>query len=228
MSQWSWKQAVAEQSVNIVNSNKNAEFDLEQIYALESVFRERFPKNRHVREKIRQTLQRLRDIGFLEFLRGGRYRLNLAFTDLELETARAGEPGISVPETRTVVRSIRIRNTLLATDMKHRYENVCQVCQETVQLTDATYAESHHVKPLGSPHFGPDTEGNILVVCPNHHVMFDRGALAVDPTDLLVSHISGAFEPRFLFILPWHNLNRRALEYHQSRIYGKKHLSRKR
>ena len=221
MSQWTWKQAVAEQIVSLVNAKESAEFQLEDMYALQPVFRRRFPRNRHVREKIRQTLQRLRDMGFLEFFGAGRYRLNLAYADLEVERARAGEKGIQVPETRTVIRNIRMRNTLLAADMKRRYENVCQVCQETVQLTSQSYAESHHIRPLGSPHFGPDNEGNILVACPNHHVMFDRGALCVDPETLTVSHVSGAFEARRLFLLPWHELNPRMIEYCQSRICGR-------
>jgi hypothetical protein len=33
----------------------------------------RFPENRHVREKLRQQMQRLRDLGFVLFLGGGRY-----------------------------------------------------------------------------------------------------------------------------------------------------------
>lgn len=32
-----------------------------------------FPENRHVREKLRQQMQRLRDLGFVTFLGGGRY-----------------------------------------------------------------------------------------------------------------------------------------------------------
>ena len=35
---------------------------------------ERFPENRHVREKLRQQLQRLRDLGLVLFLGAGRYR----------------------------------------------------------------------------------------------------------------------------------------------------------
>jgi phosphatidylserine/phosphatidylglycerophosphate/cardiolipin synthase-like enzyme len=34
----------------------------------------RYPQNKHVRPKIRQQLQRLRDLGLVEFLGGGRYR----------------------------------------------------------------------------------------------------------------------------------------------------------
>lgn len=38
------------------------------------------------------------------------------------------------------------------------------------------YAEGAHIRPL-STRGGPDTEENLLCLCPNHHVSFDRGAL---------------------------------------------------
>ena len=43
-------------------------------YALEDNLSRLHPANRHVRDKIRQQLQILRDLGLLEFLGGG-YRL---------------------------------------------------------------------------------------------------------------------------------------------------------
>jgi hypothetical protein len=36
---------------------------------------EEFPDNRHVREKLRQQMQRLRDLGLVRFLGNGRYEL---------------------------------------------------------------------------------------------------------------------------------------------------------
>lgn len=51
------------------------EFDLKQVYALEDEMNALFPKNQHVREKLRQQLQVLRDAGMLTFERRGRYRL---------------------------------------------------------------------------------------------------------------------------------------------------------
>ena len=39
-----------------------------------------FPENRHPREKIRQQLQVLRDLGFLQFSGRGRYQLSVKFT----------------------------------------------------------------------------------------------------------------------------------------------------
>lgn len=218
MSDWSWKQAIAERIVEVANANTGYQVALDDVYAIESVLRERFPGNQHVRQKIRQTLQRLRDMGMLIFLGRGRYQLNLQYSEFLIEESRLDEPGILIPRTRAVVRRIRLRDTILASEMKRRYDNVCQVCQDTVRLSNATYAESHHVRPLGAPHFGPDAETNIVVVCPNHHVMFDRGALSVDPSTLVVSHVSGAFQPRSLFVLPWHRLSPRMLTYHQSHI----------
>jgi type II restriction enzyme len=55
-----------------------AEFSLEEIYGFEHEFRARYPKNAHVREKLRQQLQKLRDAGFIVFLGGARYRRALA------------------------------------------------------------------------------------------------------------------------------------------------------
>ena len=45
------------------------------IYGLEGWLREIYPQNRHIRPKIRQQLQRLRDLGYLEFIDRGIYRL---------------------------------------------------------------------------------------------------------------------------------------------------------
>jgi type II restriction enzyme len=51
------------------------EFDIDDVYSFESKLADIYPQNRHVRPKIRQQLQVLRDNGYLEFLGGGRYRL---------------------------------------------------------------------------------------------------------------------------------------------------------
>ena len=50
------------------------EFSLTQVYAFQDELQARFPNNTHVRPKIRQQLQRLRDSHQLVFLGGGRYR----------------------------------------------------------------------------------------------------------------------------------------------------------
>jgi type II restriction enzyme len=50
-------------------------FSLQDMYGFESEFQSLFPDNRHVRAKIRQQLQVLRDAGILNFLGSGKYEL---------------------------------------------------------------------------------------------------------------------------------------------------------
>jgi type II restriction enzyme len=51
------------------------EFVLDDVYEFEAHLSGLYPMNQHVRHKIRQQLQVLRDRGFVEFLGRGRYRL---------------------------------------------------------------------------------------------------------------------------------------------------------
>jgi type II restriction enzyme len=51
------------------------EFELEDVYAFERRLSEIYPNNRHVKQKIRQQLQVLRDQGYLDFVSRGYYRL---------------------------------------------------------------------------------------------------------------------------------------------------------
>jgi type II restriction enzyme len=61
--------------LNFVRSLGKSEFDLSEVYKSEEKLSRLHPANRHVRDKIRQQLQILRDLGLLEFLGGGDYRL---------------------------------------------------------------------------------------------------------------------------------------------------------
>ncbi len=51
------------------------DFTLQDLYRFEDFLRERHPGNRHIREKMRQQLQVLRDMGYIEFMGRGRYRV---------------------------------------------------------------------------------------------------------------------------------------------------------
>lgn len=52
-----------------------SEFTLNDVYKFEGDMSALYPSNNHVRQKMRQQLQILRDSGFLHFLGHGRYRL---------------------------------------------------------------------------------------------------------------------------------------------------------
>ena len=49
-------------------------FTLEQMYKFEQILSIKHPENHHVRDKIRQQLQVLRDNGIIEFVGRGHYR----------------------------------------------------------------------------------------------------------------------------------------------------------
>ena len=51
------------------------EFFLDEVYAFESELSKKHPDNRHIKDKIRQQLQVLRDKGYLEFVGKGRYKV---------------------------------------------------------------------------------------------------------------------------------------------------------
>ncbi len=50
------------------------DFTLADVYGFEAELRVRHPANQHIRPKLRQQLQRLRDTGLVLFLGAGRYR----------------------------------------------------------------------------------------------------------------------------------------------------------
>jgi type II restriction enzyme len=60
--------------LNVVRSLNRKEFLLQDVYAFAGQLQKLHPGNRHVPDKIRQQLQILRDLGFVEFLGRGRYR----------------------------------------------------------------------------------------------------------------------------------------------------------
>ena len=59
----------------MVRRLKKPSFKLAEMYAMEGEFAMVYPENRHVRDKIRQQLQVLRDLELVEFLGGGEYRV---------------------------------------------------------------------------------------------------------------------------------------------------------
>lgn len=61
--------------MNCVEKVGKREFSLHDVYSFETELQRLYPDNRHIRDKIRQQLQVLRDSGYIEFVRRGNYRL---------------------------------------------------------------------------------------------------------------------------------------------------------
>lgn len=89
-----------------------------------------------------------------------------------------------IVERRTLEVQSQVRNRKLAAALKRRYDNICAVCGVKLQVGEVRfYSEAAHIKPLGKPHNGPDKASNMLVLCPNHHLQFDRGILRLRKTE---------------------------------------------
>jgi hypothetical protein len=58
-----------------VEKLKKQEFTLDDVYAFEKELSILHPENKHIKDKIRQQLQVLRDKGYLTFVSRGYYRL---------------------------------------------------------------------------------------------------------------------------------------------------------
>lgn len=61
--------------LNVIRLLNKHEFLLDDVYRSGSLLGQLHPLNLHVRDKIRQQLQVLRDLGFIEFVSRGRYRI---------------------------------------------------------------------------------------------------------------------------------------------------------
>jgi putative restriction endonuclease len=84
-----------------------------------------------------------------------------------------------------------VRNTAVTEWVKELHDFTCQVCGLRMVTAAGPYAEGAHLRPVGSPHHGPDDVGNVLCLCPNDHVRLDRGAIVLDDVWNVVERASG-------------------------------------
>ena len=107
-----------------------------------------------------------------------------------------------------------IRDSKLGRQLKKLYDYKCQVCELQINTEAGFYAEAAHIKPVGAPHNGPDLLENLLCLCPNHHLMFDKGVFCLDDRFNLIG-IDGK-----LHLNPKHDISKEFLSYHRS-MFGK-------
>ncbi len=113
------------------------------------------------------------------------------------------------------------RDSALSHSLKDAYNHRCQICCKTIETPDSgRYCEVHHIKPLGTPHNGPDIKANLIVLCPNHHVEMDRGAFYISYPDMKVHHFnpSNPYHGRIIRRHKDHKIGKEFLEYHRENI----------
>lgn len=124
--------------------------------------------------------------------------------------------GVSQPVRNTSVVQRVVRNTAVTQYVKQLYDYACQICGVRLELGAGAYAEGAHIRPLGGRHAGSDTVENVLCLCPNDHILFDKGVLRIE-TDMTVLNLAtGARVPLVLR----HAISAESIQYHASHIAG--------
>jgi len=100
-----------------------------------------------------------------------------------------------------------IRDSKESQWVKDLYDYQCQICETTIKIPLGKYAEGAHIHPVGRPHEGPDVRENILCLCPNCHVLFDKHALTI-LGDLTIKEAK-----KKLHVKPSHKIGSTYLEY---------------
>ena len=123
------------------------------------------------------------------------------------ETPKAYDLPSGVNESRrTYLLTYRVlRDTSLARKIKALHRNKCQICRKTIEFGNGeSYAEAHHIIPLGKPHNGPDIAENIIVLCPNHHALCDLGGITLSLDTI--------------FKAQGHSISEKSIKYHNQKI----------
>ena len=121
--------------------------------------------------------------------------------------------GYSVPRRQEVRVSRVARDSARARRVKALYSHRCQMCGTRLECPAGPYSEAAHIRPVGALHHGPDTEDNILCLCPNHHAIFDNGAISIaDDLSLNGDDTNG------LTVHRNHHINYHRIAYHREHL----------
>jgi putative restriction endonuclease len=117
-----------------------------------------------------------------------RFKL-IALTSAQSQQSNSTGQGASGSAPRVSSTVLRIvRDTAVSRQVKALHKFQCQVCGIRLECEGGPYAEAAHIRALGSPHNGPDIIENVLCLCPNHHVLFDNGAISIDDDFSLIGY----------------------------------------
>ena len=106
-----------------------------------------------------------------------------------------------------------VRDSKKAHQLKARYDFRCQICGTCIGNEEGSvYIECHHIRPLGGGHNGADTYDNMLILCPNHHKMFDFGFL------YFLSQNEVKIRNDVVKLAVFHRISSEAVDYHNTVI----------
>ncbi|HHY70621.1 MAG TPA: hypothetical protein GX519_02980, partial [Thermoanaerobacterales bacterium] len=115
----------------------------------------------------------------------------LGISNDEQKTLKSKKNNDTINKIKKVI-NVYDRNATISDNIKYLYSDCCQVCGKRLDIGSKFYSEVHHIHPLYLN--GPDVPENMICLCPNHHILFDRGAITINLEDKTIVHINGTVE----------------------------------
>ncbi|MUT66152.1 HNH endonuclease [Paenibacillus sp. NEAU-GSW1] len=146
---------------------------------------------------------------------------------IELRSIILGEEAViqqdRIPERKLFEGMRFVRDSQMVSRIKDAVDHKCQICGLQIKTKgDGYYSEGHHIQPLGNDHEGPDEEGNIIILCPNHHQEFDLGVIAIEPLRQIIVHWDTNNPYHSKNLAYSRKLKKEFLEYHYTTIFMSK------
>jgi len=133
----------------------------------------------------------------------------------------------NTPPRSTMITTRIIRDSKIAQELKALYQNKYQICNTSFQYLNKKssiieYSEACHIRPVGQNHNGHDKKNNILILCPNHHAMFDLGTIAINPEDgkSIIYLFGSNYTKEEKIITLLHNIDYKNIIYHFTKIFN--------
>jgi putative restriction endonuclease len=145
--------------------------------------------------------------------------LELAQINPSVQPVGAAPSGNAQPERKSVTTSSIKRDSSVSDWVKKVHGDRCQFCGITLITRVGTYSTGAHIQGLGRPHHGKDETSNLLCLCPNCHVLFDRGVLYIAPDIKTVINIVNG-EKSALHLDEAHHLDEAAIAHHRLQVAG--------
>lgn len=152
-----------------------------------------------------------------------RFELNQVFESAQINSIvqPVGEApiGNAQPERKSVTTSSIKRDSSVSDWVKKVHSDRCQFCEITLITRVGTYSTGAHIQGLGRPHHGKDETSNLLCLCPNCHVLFDKGVLYIAKDNKTVVNIVNG-EEKPLILNKAHILDEVAIAHHRLKVAG--------
>jgi len=157
----------------------------------------------------------------------------LMFNSVSIENVLPKKPK---PKAKQILTERVVRDTVMIRKLKDKHKFRCQICGKSIKTSNNPkefYAEGHHLEPLSLNKNSPrnvDVEGNIIILCPNHHIEFQKHVIAIDISDcetiLHLDKTSNKFHSKKIKGLNIHTIEKEFIAYHYKK-FKKKHKNEK-